>query len=76
MAVYYAKYNTSITSISPGGIKSNQDKNFVKKYSAKTPISRMAEPQEVASFIRFLCLEQSSYIIGQDLVIDGGFSKI
>ncbi len=76
MAVYYAKYNISINSISPGGIKSNQDKNFVKKYSAKTPISRMAEPQEVASFIRFLCLEQSSYIIGQDLVIDGGFSKI
>ncbi len=76
MAIYYAKHNIIINTISPGGIKSNQDKYFIKKYSKKTPINRMAKPEEIASFIRYLCLDESSYIVGQDLVIDGGFSKI
>lgn len=76
LAVYYAEHGILINTISPGGIINNQDQIFIKKYSAKTPASRMAKPEDIASFIKFICLEDSSYLIAQDLVIDGGYSKI
>ncbi len=76
LAVYYAEHGIIINTISPGGIINNQDNNFIKKYSAKTPARRMAKPDDIASFIKFICLEDSSYVVGQDLVIDGGYSKI
>ncbi len=76
MAVYFAKYNIIINTVSPGGIKNNQDKKFISNYSSRTPLKRMANADEISSLVRFLCTEESSYIVGQDIIIDGGFSKI
>ena len=61
-------------SISPGGIFRNQPKKFIKKYLNKTPLSRMGHENDVANSVIFLSSELSSYITGQNLVVDGGYS--
>ncbi len=76
-AVILSKDNININCISPGGIlnkKNPQSKNFIKKYSSRVPKGRMGEPEDLFTSILFLSSEQSNYIIGQNLVIDGGLS--
>lgn len=60
--------------ISPGGIFNNQEHNFVSLYSEKTPLNRMANENEIANVVSFLCSDKSSYINGENIVVDGGFS--
>jgi NAD(P)-dependent dehydrogenase (short-subunit alcohol dehydrogenase family) len=61
-------------SISPGGIYRNQDKKFIKKYQNKVPLQRMAKENDFKGIIAFLACDASSYITGQDIKIDGGYS--
>lgn len=63
-----------VNSISPGGFYSFQSKVFIKKYIKKTPLKRMFEKKDLESAIKFLASNESSYITGQNLVIDGGIS--
>ena len=74
MAAYYGKYNIRINSIIAGGVFDYQDKSFVKRYNKKTPLGRMATPNEIALSSLFLISDASSYITGSSLVVDGGFS--
>ena len=75
LATYLAKYNIRVNSVSPGGVENNHNKTFIKKYSYKVPMSRMADKKEVASVILFLSSKESSYITGQNIVVDGGYSS-
>jgi NAD(P)-dependent dehydrogenase (short-subunit alcohol dehydrogenase family) len=70
------KYSPKIrvNCISPGGIYRNHSKKFVKNYSSKTPLGRMAEENDVVGPILFFLSEYSKYITGQNLIVDGGFS--
>jgi NAD(P)-dependent dehydrogenase (short-subunit alcohol dehydrogenase family) len=74
IATYYGRYNVRANTISPGGIFDNQPKSFVEKYSGKTPLGRMGTPKEVASVVIFLASDGSSYITGQNLLVDGGWT--
>ena len=47
---------------------------FVKKYSKKVPLGRMAQEKDVIGMTLFLASDESSYITGQNILIDGGFS--
>jgi len=79
MASYYGKNNIRINCICPGGVldKTNKkDINFVKNYSAKVPLKRLAKSKEIASSILFLSSDASSYITGITLMVDGGWSSI
>ena len=76
LASFYGKYNIRINTIASGGIKFKQDNNFIKKYSSKTPLKRMAFPHEIASVALFLSSDASSYITGETIVVDGGYSII
>ena len=82
LASYYGKFNIRVNSISPGGILGDakgfgkQDKNFIKNYSKQTPLKRLGKPDEVASAILFLANEESSYVTGTNLIVDGGWSAI
>ena len=66
--------NIRVNAISPGGIFRNQPKSFVEKYIMKTPLKRMATEKDVAPAVAFFSSEMASYITGQTLLIDGGWS--
>ena len=72
LATYWAKNNIRVNAISPGGIFNNQSEDFVKKLTDLIPIGRMAKVDEYKAAIVFLCSEASSYMTGQNIVLDGG----
>ena len=82
-AAYYGQYNVRVNAVSPGGIegpiagsKEEQDDKFKKNYLSKTPLKRMTKPLDVANAVVFLCSDNSSYITGHILNVDGGISKV
>lgn len=76
LASYYGKYNIRINSLSPGGVFDNQNKNFVDNYINKVPLKRMGDVKDISNTIFFLLTDESSYITGHNLVVDGGWSII
>ena len=83
LASYYGSYNLRINCISPGGLEgkikgknNKQSKSFKKKYLNKVPLNRFCKPKDVAEMCVFLSTPQSSYITGQNLILDGGLSII
>lgn len=78
VASKYGKDGIRVNSISAGGIanKSITNKDFIKQFSKKTLLGRMAEPSEIAKPILFLASENASYITGTNLVVDGGWTTI
>lgn len=74
LATYYAKYNIRANSISPGGIFDNQAPGFVEKYCERTPMGRMGTPEDIAGAVVFLASPASSYLTGQNIIIDGGWT--
>lgn len=67
---------TRVNVVIAGGVRSNnrQDPEFVKAYSEKTLVGRLADPGEIADAVEFLASESASYITGHSLVVDGGYS--
>lgn len=67
---------TRVNSIIAGGIKADerQKTDFVENYSSKTMLGRLATPDEITDTVVFLSSPRSSYITGQSIVVDGGFS--
>lgn len=76
LASYWGKNGIRVNSISPGGIENNQNKNFIKKYSSKTLLKRMAKPEDMYGVVKLLCSQDSSYITGSNVVVDGGWTAI
>ena len=63
-----------MNALSPGGVYEGQEDEFVTKLSALIPLGRMANSEEYRSVIQFLCSDASSYMTGQNIVVDGGRS--
>jgi NAD(P)-dependent dehydrogenase (short-subunit alcohol dehydrogenase family) len=60
--------------LSPGGVFNNQDDIFIQRLEQRIPMGRMANKDEYRSSIQFLCSDASSYLTGQNIVVDGGRS--
>ena len=73
-ATYWSDKGIRVNALSPGGVYNNQDKLFVKKINKLIPLNRMAKIDEYKGAIQFLCSDDSSYMTGQNIVIDGGRS--
>ena len=80
-AQYYGKNKILINIVSPGlikghvkGLKNQQDKKFLKKYLEKTSIKKICYPDEVSEIINFLISDKNTYITGQSIIIDGGYT--
>ena len=76
MASYYGQFNIRVNTICPGGVQDQnlQRNNFMERYSIKTPLGRMASPKDLVGAYLFLSSDLSSYITGETLMVDGGFS--
>lgn len=76
VAAKYGQWNIRCNAVSPGGLGDSQrgGSEFEKVYSSRTPLGRMVQSTEVAEVIRFLISDKASYITGQNIVIDGGWT--
>ena len=73
-AVHLAEFGIRVNCVSPGGVFNNQGSDFVKNYSNRTPMGRMAREDELASTVVFLSSSETSYLTGQNIAVDGGWT--
>ena len=76
LASYYGKNNIRVNCVSPGGIFDHQPIEFVRNYESKVPMKRMGKPDDISPAVSFLLSDDSTYITGQNLIIDGGWTAI
>ena len=76
LASYYGGDQIRVNTVSPGGIFDNQPESFVNNYNKKVPMKRMGSPKDIVSAVCFLLTDDSSYVTGHNLVVDGGWSII
>ena len=74
VATYWCDLGVRANSLSPGGVSNGQGEEFVQRLSALIPLGRMARRDEYRAAVQFLCSDASSYMNGQNIVMDGGRS--
>jgi NAD(P)-dependent dehydrogenase (short-subunit alcohol dehydrogenase family) len=72
LATYWADNGVRVNAISPGGVQTDQSDEFISRLANLIPMGRMAVENEYQGAILFLCSDASSYMTGQNLIIDGG----
>jgi NAD(P)-dependent dehydrogenase (short-subunit alcohol dehydrogenase family) len=63
-----------VNALSPGGVRGRQDDEFVRKYSQRVPLGRLAEPDDLVGPMLFLASDASAYVTGVELQVNGGFT--
>ena len=74
LAVHLAP-NIRVNCVAPGGVKFEQGEDFISNYSKHVPLGRMMNVSELNGLLDYLCSEQSSYMTGQTISIDGGWTS-
>ena len=75
LAAYWGEKNIRVNCISPGGVyHEGENETFLKKYSEKVPLGRKAEVREITGSVVYLVSDEASYVTGQNLIVDGGWT--
>ena len=75
LAVYWAKDNVRVNCLSPGPFPSEKaPQDMVERLKTKSPMGRMGEPHELKGALLLLLSDAGSYITGQNLLVDGGWT--
>jgi len=79
LAVEVAAYNILVNTVAPGYVnteltRQNNTERELQNIRKMIPILRLAEPEEIACLVAFLCSEKNTYLTGQCLIIDGGYT--
>lgn len=74
LATYWPDAGVRANALSPGGVQTDQPAEFVQRMCELIPLGRMAAPDEYRSAVQFLCSDASSFLTGQNIVVDGGRS--
>ena len=76
LASYFGPHGIRVNAVSPGGVFDSQHSIFVSNYERKVPLRRMAVPADMAGPVAFLLSDEASYITGQNLIVDGGWTIV
>lgn len=74
LATYWADKGIRVNCLVPGGVSSGQNKAFSELYSARTPLGRMSASHEIVPALLYLVSDASSYVTGQVMSVDGGWT--
>lgn len=74
LAADWAEYGIRVNTLVPAGVSSGQNDEFKRRYSNRVPLARMAQPEEMVGAVVYLASDASSYVTGQQIVVDGGLS--
>jgi len=74
LATHWGPRGVRVNALSPGGVLGSQDADFRRKFTARVPLGRMAETQDLGGPLVFLASDASAYVTGTELRVDGGFT--